>query len=130
VRANPVYLSGIALDAGIEAAFDLAALAICDVVLLVCPAQAVRVIARDLPGKSPVVICAKGIEASSGLLMPEVLAEVLPGRPIALLSGPSFAEEAVKGPADGGQHRYVGCGSGPRSCVDARSRCVSALLDQ
>jgi len=96
-RANPVYLPGIPLDSGIEAAPDLAALAGCDVVLLVCPAQAVRVIARDLPGKSPVVICAKGIEAASGLLMPEVLAEVLPGRPIALLSGPSFAEEAMKG---------------------------------
>ncbi len=29
--------------------------------------------------------------------MPEVLAEVLPGRAIAMLSGPSFAEEAVQG---------------------------------
>jgi glycerol-3-phosphate dehydrogenase (NAD(P)+) len=29
--------------------------------------------------------------------MPEVLAEVLPDRPIAMLSGPSFAEEAVQG---------------------------------
>ena len=29
--------------------------------------------------------------------MPEVLAEVLPGRPIAMLSGPSFAEETVRG---------------------------------
>ena len=29
--------------------------------------------------------------------MPEVLAEVLPGRPIAMLSGPSFAEEAIRG---------------------------------
>jgi glycerol-3-phosphate dehydrogenase (NAD(P)+) len=44
-----------------------------------------------------VVICAKGIEASSGLLMPEVLEQVQPKRRIALLSGPSFAEEAVKG---------------------------------
>jgi glycerol-3-phosphate dehydrogenase (NAD(P)+) len=43
------------------------------------------------------VICAKGIEASSGLLMPEVLEQVQPGRPLALLSGPSFAEEAVRG---------------------------------
>ena len=32
-----------------------------------------------------------------GLLMPEVLDEVLPGRPIAMLSGPSFAEEAIHG---------------------------------
>jgi glycerol-3-phosphate dehydrogenase (NAD(P)+) len=96
-RANPVYLPGLALDAGIEAAPALASLGNCDAVLLACPAQAVRVVAARLPGSSPVLICAKGIEAASGLLMPEVLAEVLPGRPIAMLSGPSFAEESVQG---------------------------------
>src|SRR4051812_7998176 len=96
-RANPVYLPGIALDAGIEAAAGLEALASCDVLLLVCPAQAVRELAHRLPGDSPVVICAKGIEVSTGLLMPEVLEEVQPARRIALLSGPSFAEEAVQG---------------------------------
>lgn len=96
-RANPVYLPGLALDAGIEAAPALSSLGNCDAVLLACPAQAVRVVAAKLPGSSPVLICAKGIEAASGLLMPEVLAEVLPGRPIAMLSGPSFAEESVQG---------------------------------
>lgn len=96
-RANPVYLPGIALEAGIEAATNLDELGACEVLLLVCPAQAVRELGRRLPGDSPVVICAKGIEASSGLLMPEVLEQVQPGRPLALLSGPSFAEEAVRG---------------------------------
>jgi glycerol-3-phosphate dehydrogenase (NAD(P)+) len=96
-RANPIYLPGITLDAGIEAASDLATLGNCDAVLLVCPAQAVRELAARLTGSSPVVICAKGIEASSGQLMPEVLDEVLPGRPLAMLSGPSFAEEAIQG---------------------------------
>jgi glycerol-3-phosphate dehydrogenase (NAD(P)+) len=96
-RANPVYLPGLGLDAGIEAAPDLARLGACDAVLLACPAQAVRVVAAELPGSCPVVVCAKGIEAASGLLMPEVLAEVLPGRPLAVLSGPSFAEETVRG---------------------------------
>ncbi len=96
-QTNPVYLPGLALDAGIEAASALAGLGACDAVLLACPAQAVRDVAAKLPGGSPVLICAKGIEAASGLLMPEVLAAVLPGRPIAMLSGPSFAEEAVQG---------------------------------
>ncbi len=96
-RVNPVYLPGIALEAGIAAATSLGELAACDVLLLVCPAQAVRTLAQKLPGSSPVVICAKGIEAHSGLLMPEVLNEVQPGRRLALLSGPSFAEEAVRG---------------------------------
>lgn len=96
-RRNEIYLPGQPLDAGIAAAVTLGELAACDVILLVCPAQAVRALARDLPGTAPVVICAKGIEAATGLLMPEVLAEVLPGRAVAMLSGPSFAEEAVQG---------------------------------
>jgi glycerol-3-phosphate dehydrogenase (NAD(P)+) len=96
-RLNPVYLPDIALDEGIEPAADLGKLAACDIVLLACPAQAVRGLASKLAGNAPIVICAKGIETTSGLLMPEVLAEVLPGRPVALLSGPSFAEEAVRG---------------------------------
>ncbi len=96
-RANPVYLPGQSIDAGIEAVSDLSALGDCDVLLLVCPAQAVREVAARLPGRAPVVICAKGIEASTGMLMPEVLGEILPGRPIAMLSGPSFAEEVIRG---------------------------------
>jgi glycerol-3-phosphate dehydrogenase (NAD(P)+) len=96
-RANPVYLPGLPIEAGIEAAASLDALAGCGALLLVCPAQAVRELAQRLPGDSPVVICAKGIEASSGLLMPEVLEQVQPGRRVAVLSGPSFAEEAIRG---------------------------------
>jgi len=96
-KSNPIYLPGIALDGGIAAAAELGGLAKCDTLLLACPAQAVRTLAKQLPGESPVIICAKGIEAESGMLMPEVLDEVQPGRRIALLSGPSFAEEAVRG---------------------------------
>ena len=94
---NPVYLPGVKLEAGIEAAADLSSLRNCNVVLLVCPAQAVRAVSARLTGSTPVVICAKGIEASTGLLMPEVLGQTLPGRPLGVLSGPSFAEEVVAG---------------------------------
>ncbi|WP_085936600.1 NAD(P)H-dependent glycerol-3-phosphate dehydrogenase [Enhydrobacter aerosaccus] len=96
-HVNPVYMPDIALDDGIEAASDIAALAGCDIVLLVCPAQAVRTVSAKIGGTGPIVICAKGIEAKTGLLMPEVLAECQPGRAIAVLSGPSFAEEVVRG---------------------------------
>jgi glycerol-3-phosphate dehydrogenase (NAD(P)+) len=96
-RTNPVYLPGHSLAAGIEAAGDIALLHNCDVVLLVCPAQAVRTLSLRLPGNTPVVVCAKGIEVATGLLMPEVLAETLPGRPVGVLSGPSFAEEVLAG---------------------------------
>jgi glycerol-3-phosphate dehydrogenase (NAD(P)+) len=96
-RRNPVYLPGVTLEKGIEAAADLEALEACDVVLLVCPAQAVRELSARLTGRAPVVVCAKGIETTTGLLMPEVLEQTLPGRPIGMLSGPSFAEEVIAG---------------------------------
>ncbi len=96
-KVNPVYLPGKPMEEGIEAAPDLSHLRACDAILLACPAQAVRELAGQLPAGAPVVICAKGIETTSGLLMPEVVHEVLPGRALAMLSGPSFAEEAVRG---------------------------------
>jgi glycerol-3-phosphate dehydrogenase (NAD(P)+) len=96
-RANSVYLAGMPIEAGIRAAASLDDLGDCDVLLLVCPAQAVRELAHRLPGNSPVVICAKGIETATGMLMPEVFEQVQPERRVAVLSGPSFAEEAIRG---------------------------------
>jgi glycerol-3-phosphate dehydrogenase (NAD(P)+) len=43
------------------------------------------------------VVCSKGIERGSGKMMTEVLAEVLPGRAVAVLSGPTFALEVARG---------------------------------
>jgi glycerol-3-phosphate dehydrogenase (NAD(P)+) len=98
---NPLYLPGVRLDPMIRATADLAEAAACDAVLLVTPAQHLRAVAARLaphlaPG-TPVVICAKGIEDASGLLMTEVVAATLPDRPMAVLSGPTFAAEVVRG---------------------------------
>lgn len=96
-RLNPVYLPGRTLEPGIEPAGDLAQLRACDVVLLVCPAQALRDLVARLPEGGPIVVCAKGMEAASGLLMPEVVVQAAPHRALGVLSGPSFAEEVVAG---------------------------------
>jgi glycerol-3-phosphate dehydrogenase (NAD(P)+) len=45
----------------------------------------------------PVVICAKGIERTTGDRLSEILREVLPGHPPATLSGPSFATDVARG---------------------------------
>ncbi|GAB4139096.1 MAG: NAD(P)H-dependent glycerol-3-phosphate dehydrogenase [Rhodothalassiaceae bacterium] len=100
-RVNGRYLPGIAIDPAIEVTNDPAALGGCDAVLLVCPAQAMRASSAALrpglrPG-TPLVICAKGIESTSGALMHEVLGETLPGHPLAVLSGPNFAAEIARG---------------------------------
>ncbi len=98
---NPRYLPGIPLDPAIRATAELAEAAACDALLLVTPAQALRGIAGQLaphlaPAR-PLVVCSKGIERGSGQLMTEVLAEVLPGRAVAVLSGPTFALEVARG---------------------------------
>ena len=42
------------------------------------------------------IICSKGIEQNSLKLMSEVIEEILPNNPIAILSGPNFALEVAK----------------------------------
>lgn len=98
---NPRYLPGLRLDPAIRATRSLADVAACDALLMVAPAQHVRTVAAQLrphlPAGRPVVLCAKGIEQASGLLLSEVLADVLPQATAAVLSGPSFAAEVARG---------------------------------
>lgn len=99
---NPHYLGEIALPDAIHASTDAAAVVgHADAVLAVIPAQAMRTGLSELsdliPQGAPVVLCAKGIERSTGRLMSEVVAEVLPHHRIAALSGPSFATDVARG---------------------------------
>jgi glycerol-3-phosphate dehydrogenase (NAD(P)+) len=98
---NPLYLPGIALDPALHATGDLAEVAAAEAVLLVTPAQHVRAtaaaLAPHLNQGAPVVLCAKGIEQRTGALMTEVLSQTLPGQPLAVLSGPTFAAEVARG---------------------------------
>jgi glycerol-3-phosphate dehydrogenase (NAD(P)+) len=97
---NERYLPGIPLDPALKVTSDRGALADAEAILLAVPAQALRTsgeaLATAIP-PVPVVLCAKGIELSTGLLLDAVLREVLPGRPLAVLSGPTFAGEVARG---------------------------------
>lgn len=98
---NSPFLPGIALDPGLRATADMAAVASTDAVLMVSPAQHVRAsaaaLAPHLKAGTPVVVCAKGLEQATGKLMGDVLAEALPKARPAVLSGPSFAAEVARG---------------------------------
>ncbi|WBO22493.1 NAD(P)H-dependent glycerol-3-phosphate dehydrogenase [Sphingomonas abietis] len=97
-HANPAYLPGVALSPAIVATTDSAALQSCDALLLVTPAQHMRDVMAGLPmGDRPLILCSKGIEAGTQLLMSEVAAECRPDAPIAVLSGPTFAHEVAAG---------------------------------
>ncbi|RVT85371.1 NAD(P)-dependent glycerol-3-phosphate dehydrogenase [Rhodobacteraceae bacterium CCMM004] len=99
-QENPRYLAGYDLVDGIEATTDLAAaLAQAEAVMIVTPSKTLRKICRKmkphLPERIPLALCAKGIEAQTGLLLAEVAADELPGHPIGAISGPTFATETV-----------------------------------
>ncbi|MFZ5610472.1 MAG: NAD(P)H-dependent glycerol-3-phosphate dehydrogenase [Pseudomonadota bacterium] len=98
---NRSFLPGIALDPAIGATFDLKEACAADILLVVTPAQFLRRSLEDMLAlkrpATPLVLCAKGIEEESGLLMSEVAAAVDPSSPIAVLSGPTFAAEVARG---------------------------------
>lgn len=101
-HANPDYLPGIILDPALRATDDLGALAACDALLLVTPAQHLRGVcvklAEKLSRPVPAVICAKGVEQGSLALMSDAAAAALPaGSSVAVLSGPTFAAEVARG---------------------------------
>ena len=95
---NTRFLAGVALSPSIRATSALADLADCDALLVVVPAQHVRAVLTETPGgKTPLVLCAKGIEAGTRLLVGEVARALHPAAPIAVLSGPTFAHEVAAG---------------------------------
>lgn len=97
-HTNPLFLPDIALSPAINATASLGELADCDALLVVAPAQHVRaVLAEATVGDTPLILCAKGIEAGTKLLVGEVAAEVARAAPIAVLSGPTFAHEVARG---------------------------------
>jgi glycerol-3-phosphate dehydrogenase (NAD(P)+) len=97
-RENSLFLKGLELSPAVRATGDLAAMDRCEAFLVVTPAQHLRAVLAELPaGGKSLVLCAKGIEDGSGLLMHEVAAQVQPGSPLAVLSGPTFAHEVAAG---------------------------------
>jgi len=99
IHENPTFLKNFKLDKKIIATTKLSEATNVDVVLLVTPAQFLRPVceaaADNWPSGVPAVICSKGIEQDSYSLMSEVVGEVLPAKPIAILSGPAFAVEVA-----------------------------------
>nr|TFG54421.1 MAG: NAD(P)-dependent glycerol-3-phosphate dehydrogenase [Hyphomicrobiales bacterium] len=98
---NDLYLRGAVLPKSIQATSDLAAACDVDAILCAVPAQHLRTslgqIETHLRAKTPIVLCAKGIETSSGSLVTEILSETIDDAEVAILSGPSFAKDAVRG---------------------------------
>jgi len=100
-KRESLFLPGVRLDDGIALAGTLDNAARADAILLVVPAQAVRAAAAALgpllKPRTPLIVCAKGIERGSKKFMSEIVAECAPNALPAILSGPSFAADVARG---------------------------------
>lgn len=100
-RMNDAYLPNIYIDPTIQVTDRLQDLSRSDTLILAIPAQYLRsvcIMLSDLIDTDlPLVISTKGIERGSLALMSEVVSTILPSNPLAILSGPNFADEAAKG---------------------------------
>mgnify|MGYP001040819929 CR=1 FL=1 len=100
-HVNRAFLPGVPLDPRLAATDKLADCAAADAILLVCPAQHVRAVTTALAPHvreaQPLIVCAKGVEQTTGKLMGEIIAETVPAATLAVLSGPSFAADVARG---------------------------------
>lgn len=101
-HTNGAYLPGTTLPPSLQATSVMAdALAGADAVAVAVPTHGFRSVvgqlAVSLPPGVPVVSLTKGLEHHTRRRMSEVLAEVLPGRPVGVLTGPNLAGEIVLG---------------------------------
>ena len=100
-HSNARYLPGVELDPAILATSDLEPVSKSELILFVVPSKVTRAVAEQLrkfkvPADSCLLACAKGIEGGTGNRMSEILREIFPENPVAVLSGPNHAEEVAR----------------------------------
>jgi glycerol-3-phosphate dehydrogenase (NAD(P)+) len=99
---NVDYVPELALPSGLRSTADLVdAVGDADVVVMAVPSHGFRAVLAEagpcLPAGVPVVSLTKGVERGTLARMTEVIAEVAPAHPFAVLTGPNLVGEIVAG---------------------------------
>lgn len=103
-HVNSRYLADYTLHSSLRATTDLEELVHeADVIVMGVPSQSYRStleeVAQHIRAWVPVVSLTKGLEQGTRLRMSEIVHEVLPGHPFAVLTGPNLAKEILAGDA-------------------------------
>jgi len=101
-RENVRYLPGVQVPAGVCATADQReALADAQIVIVAVPSlfaeEVVESARHAIPADAILVSATKGLEPRRGGRISVLLSEMLPGHPLGVLSGPSFAREVALG---------------------------------
>lgn len=99
-HSNERYLPGVRLPGSVRGTLDLREAAACPLILLVVPSRVARTVlgqVRDagVPRDTILLTCTKGLDPDTGQLMHDLIGEILPHNPVAVLSGPTHAEEVA-----------------------------------
>ena len=97
---NVRYLPGFALPSDMVAAPDISGVTKADLLLIATPVAGLRPtlqLLKKLAPALPLLWVCKGLEAESGLLPHQIVAEIHPDVASGVLTGPSFADEVARG---------------------------------
>ena len=99
-RINKLYLPEIKVPGNVYATNDLKEISKCDFIFICIPSQFIKKIILDIKKycrkKIIFIICSKGMENKTKILISETIERIIPKSNIAVLSGPSFAIEVAK----------------------------------
>lgn len=103
-HSNHTYLPGARLPEKLRATSDIGeAVAGADVVVMGIPSQNFRSVLEEVREHIrpwvPVISLSKGLELDTRMRMTEIIAQVLPGHPVGVLTGPNLAREIMAGQA-------------------------------
>ncbi|AHX11174.1 NAD-dependent glycerol-3-phosphate dehydrogenase family protein [Neorickettsia helminthoeca str. Oregon] len=97
-HTNPVYFDGFQLNQGIIATNDPAILTQAESVFIAIPSQSTRAVLKEIKKNikkdAQIILCNKGIEKGSMMLISEVVQDEIKNN-IFFLSGPNFAHEVI-----------------------------------
>jgi len=101
-HVNPDYTGTAPLSPQLRASSSLAETVVsADVVVMAVPSQGFRQVLEEakehIRPQVPIVSLAKGLEVGTMLRMSQVVNEVMPGHPVAVLTGPNLASEILDG---------------------------------
>jgi glycerol-3-phosphate dehydrogenase (NAD(P)+) len=101
-RENSAYLPGVVLKENILVSSDIEyCCSGSEIIVIAAPSHAMRDMCNKIKGflskKQIIVSLAKGIENLTLLRMSEIINEILPENEVAVVSGPSHAEEVARG---------------------------------
>ena len=99
---NPDYLPGVQLPASLAATASLEeAVTGSDLVIMAVPSHGFRAVLAEVGAHVavdvPLLSLSKGLEQGTHLRMTQVIAEVVPGHPAGVLTGPNLAREIASG---------------------------------